>query len=52
MKDEAPVRKRQVDLLNRLPRRVPVMLSAAKHLLFFVENKKQILRADYNKVFR
>jgi hypothetical protein len=33
-------------------KRVPVMLSVAKHLLFLVENKeKQIPRADYSKVF-
>jgi hypothetical protein len=30
-----------------------VILSAAKHLFFLVEtNKKQILRADYIKVFK
>jgi hypothetical protein len=29
------------------------MLSAAKHLLLLIENKqKQILRADYSKVFK
>jgi hypothetical protein len=29
------------------------MLSAAKHLLFLIEtNKKQILRADYSRVFK
>ena len=29
------------------------MLSEAKHLLFFIEGKqKQILRADYSRVFK
>jgi hypothetical protein len=38
---------------SRMLKKDPVMLSAAKHLLYLIENKqKQILRFAQNDVFR